>query len=617
MGKEEDPNGVFPYFSGHLSGTRVNTKVGEHVGWMGAAPRTPLRTLIARESSSFRTTTVSQPTDPKSSPGRKRGEAGSAHGSGRWNSSLDGSKSGRRTGSFLVKGESPGSPPSGCSSPSTTFGTRYKMRMLQKAATAAAMPPKPTAELRSAVQLGALFAQEREETRSSRMADVAEPDGAILVKNVQPPLRDLIAAELAPPGRKSFRSPSPGNYSNGGNVTKPPEVAPDTTQSQELRYLFAKDWALQASDEDDEDFWDSGSLCGASPSPRLGRRRTKKQLNSKSTKLRHSSSSHSTPGLQQHSRVNSPFTTPASIASRLQELRVLQSSPAHGLSCRLPSEDVECGPKSSSLGTLLAEEIAATSRNASSLESVSVIVEPTWSAPVGSSSSDSSRRPKIGSLSDISAPVRPESKSQLDFLIAKILTLRANSMESKSTLAGERDDGGCSTSGSKQRATADMVRVREEDFFSGATPAATDVNLSTVDAPNTTLQVMNLPSPEAPNSSASTQEEPPLGESIGETRHNSSSTVTDAGAGAGAGEATTSRHEVNDAESSNEGEPSEVEAPAPERVQLGSLLERTRGEHGWLPLGRSRMGSPLGAVPAIPLSESESKFFLMKLYHCK
>lgn len=35
MGKEEDLNGVFLYFSGYFFGMCVNMKVGEYVGWMG------------------------------------------------------------------------------------------------------------------------------------------------------------------------------------------------------------------------------------------------------------------------------------------------------------------------------------------------------------------------------------------------------------------------------------------------------------------------------------------------------------------------------------------------------------------------------------------------------
>ncbi|KAG0560548.1 hypothetical protein KC19_10G189100 [Ceratodon purpureus] len=557
MGKEAD-------FDAHavIPGDEINWKLG-HMGLVGS-PRTPLRTLIARESGSLWT---SEATDPAllKSPGKERVKSGS----GRLKP-LEG-KAGRN--GALVKAGSP-SPQSGSSSPKT-FGTRiglvsHKIRVFKKAGVVQAIPQPAERP----VQLGALFAQEREETR--RVA--VDP-------HVQP-LRDLIAAELASScaaaqrvgmqvddhrvsNGRSLRSPSPRNM----GATKP-MLASD--ESQELRYLFAKDWALQTSDEEDE-FWDSGSLCGA-PMPSRSfhekpRRRSRFYKNEKLSSL------------------SQPTSKPEIEIVEVQELHV--QSPGPGC-CILSDEfpkGVTCGGPKPSLGTLLAEEVATSSD--------SPLADRRWSVPAA----ESSRRVKIGSLDDISAPVRPESQSQLDFLIAKILTLRANSVTGNAEpivtrLSGE-DDGGCSASGSIP--TPQVGEVSNQTFLSGVpdaaeTAAATDVNMSIVDAPN--ILLMNPSSvdiKEAP--SALTQEVPTSTSTDVETPI----MVTDAGAAEirdEGEEASTSR--IN---------PDSGDVEAIPRVQLGTLLERTWGDHGWLPLccSSSPMGSPLPG-PSQPSSSSTSRF---------
>lgn len=523
MGKEADCDA-----RAARPGYDVNRKLG-HMGVM-SAPRTPLRVLIAQESGLLWT---SEPTDLKP-PARKR------PGSGRL------SPQARRNGT-VGKAGSP-SPPSGSSSPKT-FATRlgqvsHKIRVFKKAGTA--VQPIPQAAERP-VQLGALFAQEREEARRAAV----EPH--------MQPLRNLIAADSwagmrvdGPLGR-TLRSPSPRNVDS----TK---LVADTDESQEIRYLFAKDWALQTSDEEDE-FWDSGPLCEAPmpsrPCDEQPRRRSRFYKNEKL-----SSSSHCT-------------SEPELEIVEVRELHV--QSLGRG-SCRLSGEDVSCGGSKSSLGTLLAEEIATSSG--------SPLADPRWSVPAA----ESSRRAKIGSLSDISAPMRPESQSQLDFLIAKILTLRANSV---TTSLPREGDGGCSASESSQTLVGEESNQTLLICAADATDTATasDADLSIEDAPD--ILPMNPPSTEIREAaSASTQEAPTLtSTSTTSTGVDAPITASDAIGAEDGEEAATSRSE-------------DVEATP--RVQLGTLLERTWGEHGWLPLSRSQMNSPLPATSQ-PSSSSTSK----------
>lgn len=406
MGKEAD-FGV----SGECA---IERKLG-HMGLV-SAPRTPLRALIARESGAI------------------------------WAAELK------------ARVESP-SPPNraGASSPGARVGqASHGIGVFKRDSVVRAV------SLHSAerpVQLGALFAQEREETRRV----------AVEVPHVQP-LRDFIACGAPRVGTaKALRSDV--------GAAKP-VLAPD--ESQELRYLFAKDWALQTSDEEDE-FWDSGSLCGA-------------PIGSCQETLRRRSRFFKT-----LSRVSHPTSEP--------EIEIVEAhSPDR---CTVSDETV------TSLGTLLGEDTATSSR---------------WSVPAA----ESSRRVKIASLDDISAPVRPESQSQLDFLIAKILTLRANSVTGNAeSLLPAEDDG---------RITQTPAEELSENLSPHVTVPATDVN-------------------------------PPSDDDIREVPA-SPSTVVEASI------------TVSAASNAPEG-------GATPRVQLGTLLERTWGEHGWLPLGRSQMSSPL------------------------
>ena len=556
MGKEAD-------FNAHAVSPRheINRKLG-YMGLMNA-PRTPLRTLITRESGPLWTL---EPTDPAllKSPAGKPVESGS----GRLNP-LD-AKTGR-IGS-LVKSRSP-SPPSGSSS-SKTFGTRmgqvpHKIRVFKKAG----MMRSISQPAQQPVQLGALFAQEREDTH--RMA--IEP-------RVQR-LRDLIAAEVVSSCAAQREGMQVYNHSvlNARNLKSPPPRKMEATkpvlaldESPELRDLFAKDWASQTSDEEDE-FWDSGSLRGArmaSPSCHDERRRRSRCY-----------------GNEKLSSSSYPTLEPEIEIVGMQGLHVRRHRRDF---CRFLDEfpnAVTCGDPKSSLGTLLVEEIATSSG--------SPLAEPSWSVPVV----EGSKRVKIGSLSDISVPVRPESQSQLDFLISKILSLRANSVAGNAELIMTRlpgeDGGGCPSSGSMQILTDLTVREElNETFLIGVIDAAdtanaTDVNLSMVDASD--ILLINPPSAEIRQASTSMQDLVTSTSIVVETPV----TVSDVGVAEtrdGCGEAATLR--------SN---PFSEDVEAILRMQRGSFLERTWGKHGWPSLGRSRMGCPLPFIYQ-PSSSSTSRF---------
>jgi hypothetical protein len=407
MGKEAD--------FGESGECAIERKL-RHMGLV-SAPRTPLRALIARESGAI------------------------------WAAELK------------ARVESPSPPKAGASSPGARVGqASHGIGVFKRDSVVRAV------SLHSAerpVQLGALFAQEREETRRV----------AVEVPHVQP-LRDFIAC-----GAQRVGTPK-GLRSDVGAAK--PVLAPD--ESQELRYLFAKDWALQTSDEEDE-FWDSGSLCGA-------------PIGSCHENLRRRSRFYKT-----LSRVSHPTSEP--------EIEIVEAhSPDR---CTFSDETV------TSLGTLLGEETATSSR---------------LSVPAA----ESSRRVKIASLDDISAPVRPESQSQLDSLIAKILTLRANSVTGNAEPTVPRLPAGEEES--------------SENLSSGVTVPATDVN------PPSDDDIREVPT------SPPTVVEAPI-------------TVSAEG------------------EEAASNAPDSEDVGATPRVQLGTLLERTWGEHGWLPLGRSQMSSPL------------------------
>lgn len=112
-----------------------------------------------------------------------------------------------------------------------------------------------------------------------------------VVRNVQP-LRDLFAAEMASScvPRKEMANglavhagplwgPTAGNLENLASDTNREDAKSVKNESQELRFLFAKDWSMQNSDDED-DFWASGSLCGAVMTPR---RRTRPLKSDKKT----------------------------------------------------------------------------------------------------------------------------------------------------------------------------------------------------------------------------------------------------------------------------------------------------------------------------------------------
>lgn len=443
-----------------------------------------------------------------------------------------------------------------------------------------------------------------------------------VVRNVQP-LRDLFAAEMASScvPRKEMANglavhagplwgPTAGNLENLASDTNREDAKSVKNESQELRFLFAKDWSMQNSDDED-DFWASGSLCGAVMTPR---RRTRPL---KSDKKPPSSSNHSPrqSTKMESSRINSPSSLKTSyLASRSGVMQQPSELSPGCLFSRLTEElRVGCGGAKPSLGTLLAAEVAIgrDQRSADRREGNIGFEGFSFERDAAVRSGESSRRVKIGSLCDVSAPVHPESHTRLKYLIAEFLTSGTNPVvedgvsemhEIQRPVRHEldtivntsaREDGLCCTSERSQSGTNldEEVETLLSPTFSLDESTDADVNSST----QSTANVPNfLPNPPTPGVFLEVQHssrvEPLL------TIVNALNAVSDAGLI----EESVFNNVDDLAQSNADGE--EAEAP---RVQLETLLEQARGEHGWLPLGRSRMGSPsLVESPSLSCSSS-------------
>ncbi|XP_024381394.1 uncharacterized protein [Physcomitrium patens] len=609
--------------------------------------QTPLRTLASKEPASMWT---SESTGPilQSSARSRVGIDNVQEGNRRCNTGCNVNTAGSHSAR------------SGSSSPKT-FRTSmsqvsHKIRVFKKAGVRLTSQPD---ELLA--PLGALFIQENA-TENRRMAILELEESVIaskVVKNVQP-LRDLLAADMAGScgprkgmANDSVRYAGPVRFSAVGDIgtlnRKTNGEAPKSVKSddsQGLRFFYARDWMMQTSDEEDE-FWDSGSLCGAEMAPR---RRTRSSKSEKSPSSSNFATGQAT--RMESSRVNSLSSlSTANIASWVggsQEPNV--QGPGHVCS-RSPEEPkVGCSGPKPSLGTLLAEEVATdrVQSGADLREGITGVggMSSRWSTAVNTG--EGSRRAKIGSLSDISVPVHPESQIRLEYLITKFLTPRTNPIEGEA--AHERHEIQslvghdvepifstpaaqgtlCSTSGSMQGSVT--VTEGEENFLSptsesvqgsetvmevdeaflsptseslqGSTnvtegdenflsptffaDVVMDVNVdlstqSAVDTPNIVLKPSISNVLNVPHS--------PLLEptaSIGEVLN----TVADA---VHVDETSpTDRRDIAHTNTVGEG----VEAP---RVQLGTLLERAREELDWLPLSRSRISSPF-----LPESQSSS-----------